>query len=390
MEKGISPIISVVLLTLVLITAIYLVLNIIKPTLDRAFESAAMNEADQNMRLLDNLIREVASEGIGSFRTVVLKVSDGDYRIVNTSGNFTGAIQYKIDLKYSPYTAPMLKNVMNIKYTAGINSIGLVGYWKNDEGNGTIAKDFSGYNNDGALRNGTIYSWQECYGGNCPNWVSGKYGNAIKFDGSNDYLYCNNNTVLNPTTAITIEAWVNISNYAASGKWPGIVGKGNNVQYQIYLEQSSSQIVGSVYNSTSYKSCTFSNYGNVSLNTWHHIVMTYDSVTGKINTYLNGVLNSTCSHSGNLAITIEPVYIGLKPNDYFNGTIDEVKIYNRALSADEVKENYNAKASNYQVALEYNKIILTGNLKLGKGTHKLCIEKIGELNNKPLLKITAC
>ncbi|MEM5879444.1 MAG: hypothetical protein QXU74_03050, partial [Candidatus Aenigmatarchaeota archaeon] len=67
-----------------------------------------------------------------------------------------------------------------------------------------------------------------------------------------------------------------------------------------------------------------------------------------------------------------------------------VTIYNRALTEEEIKENYDAKASNYQVVLEYSKIVLTGALKLGRGTHKLCIEKIGELNNKPLVKITVC
>jgi len=149
MVKGVSPIISFVLLVLISISAIYLVLYVAKPTIDRAYESAAMNEAGQNMQLLDNAIREVASEGTGGLRKIVMKVSDGNYRVVNTSGNFTGALQYKIDLKYSPYTAPMLKKVGDVKYTAGMNAIGLVGYWNFNERNGTTVADSSGYGNDG-------------------------------------------------------------------------------------------------------------------------------------------------------------------------------------------------------------------------------------------------
>ncbi|MEM5854323.1 MAG: hypothetical protein QW228_08210, partial [Candidatus Aenigmatarchaeota archaeon] len=172
MGKGISPLIGIVMMILISVTAIYLGLAIIRPTVEKAYEQALINEADQNLKLLDNVIREVASEGVGSLRTVILKVSDGSYKLINTSGNFYGALQFKIELKQSPFSVPMFKKVGNLKYTAGMNAIGLIGYWKFDEGSGTIAEDISGYENHGTLYNGSsICGNPPLAGAGCPEWV---------------------------------------------------------------------------------------------------------------------------------------------------------------------------------------------------------------------------
>jgi len=391
MVKGVSPIISVVLLILISVSAIYLVLNVAKPTIDRAYESAAMNEAGQNMQLLDNLIREVASEGTGSSRNVVLKVSDGDYRVVNTSGNFTGAVQYKIDLKYSPFAASMFKKVGNLKYTAGPNFIGLVGYWNFNERNGTTAADNSGYGNDGTLYNGsTSCGNPPTTGAECPQWIDGKYGKALSFDGSNDYVNITNSTSLNPSK-ISIELWVKPNSLQ---NLKGVISKGESGNNRWYVEINNTQYNWFVNDEGTWyavgTSLTITN------DVWKHLVFTYNGSVMKA--YLNGTdvsqspsygsysssLPSLPTVSGNLYIS------SVGAAGYFNGTIDEVRIYPRALIAEEVKENYNAKASNYQVVLDYSKIILTGTAKLGKGEQKICIEKTGELNSKPLVRITKC
>jgi hypothetical protein len=385
MKKGVSTIISFVLLLLISVIAVYLALNVVKPTVERVFESAAMNEAELNIQILDNLIREVASEGTGSLRSVVLKVSDGEYRIINTSGNFTGAIQFEIELKHSPYTAPMLKRVGNLKYSVGINPLGLVGYWNFNERNGTFVADSSGYGNDGTLYNESVI----CSGGDCPTWIDGKYGSALSFDGANDYVNVGTGSGLDLTEAFTLEMWYKPISIQTGTKT--IVGRGLTTSdvggYAIKIEDG--KFRGYFYDSswhyTPLSSIT------ASPGTWYHIVLTYDKANLKL--YLNGNLDSSTQFTSPVnAPTNAVLNFGRWTNgsQYTNGIIDELKIYSRALTGREVKENYDAKASNYQVALEYNKIIITGNLKLGKGTHKLCIEKIGELNNKPLIKITAC
>src|SRR5258706_16194343 len=75
---------------------------------------------------------------------------------------------------------------------------GLVGYWKLDDALGITAADSSGSGNPGTLING-------------PLWTPGKVGTALSFDGVNDYVDLNNSPSLNPSTQITLAAWINTS-----------------------------------------------------------------------------------------------------------------------------------------------------------------------------------
>ncbi len=86
LSRGISPLIGAVIIISITITSIVLVLLIGLPAIDRGKESAILQEATQNMKLIDNLIREVASEGIGALRSATLKVSGGQY-FVNEKAN---------------------------------------------------------------------------------------------------------------------------------------------------------------------------------------------------------------------------------------------------------------------------------------------------------------
>ncbi|MEM5829792.1 MAG: LamG domain-containing protein [Candidatus Aenigmatarchaeota archaeon] len=388
MKKGISPVISTVFLILITISATYIVMNVVKPTIDRAYEAGVMNEAEQNMRLLDNLIREVASEGRGSLRTVVLKVTDGNYKIINTSGNFTGALQFNIELKHSPFAAPMLKRVGNLKYTAGMNSVGLIGYWNLNERNGTKAEDSSGYGNHGTLYNGSSICSNPPSAG-CPEWVEGKFGRALSFDGVDDYVSIPQSSFnFASDSAFTIATWVYFN---GSGSERGIVsnGEGNARGWMLFWRGDSYYMYWRNSNGTQGDDLYFN--ANGYQNRWVHIVAIWNN--GYKALYLNG--SKVAQKSTSLTLGGYPtrdLYIGRKDSfsTIFNGTIDEVRIYNRALSEEEIKENYNAKASNYQIVLEYGKIVLMGNIRFSKGTHKICIEKIGELSNKPLIKIFFC
>lgn len=100
MKKGISPIISTVFLILISISVIYLALNIIKPTIDLIYQQATLRESEQNIRMLSNLIKEVASEGIGSSRSFILKVSDGYYMVNNLTNSFE--FEYEVSSKVFP------------------------------------------------------------------------------------------------------------------------------------------------------------------------------------------------------------------------------------------------------------------------------------------------
>ncbi len=200
---------------------------------------------------------------------------------------------------------------------------GLVGYWSFDEGSGTTAYDYSGYNNHGTLYNG-------------PQWVDGKLGKALSFDGVNDYISVPHNGNLNITGGITIEAWLN-PNTSQSSIWVSIVGKGTGSwtpdiwNYLLGLEYLKPRIVygGGLTASQAIPS-----------NSWSYVVFIGDSSSNRLKIYINGVLVSQGTMTS--MPTTNTNSIRITGNNYFNGLIDEVRIYNRALSDQEIKAIYEA------------------------------------------------
>jgi hypothetical protein len=202
------------------------------------------------------------------------------------------------------------------------NNLGLVGYWSFDEGRGTHASDMSGNENDGTLLNG-------------PGWVVGKSRGALGFDGVNDYIEINNATTLQSTP----------TNQWSMGAWIYPTGAGGN---RIVVRKDASG--GGYYirlNSTNFQSLLRFSGGHVErsagtavLNEWNHLVMTYDGTTRKH--FLNGVEVGSWNEGVTLAFNTSVVRIGANSStsEFFNGTIDEVRIYNRALSASEVYSLY--------------------------------------------------
>ncbi len=201
---------------------------------------------------------------------------------------------------------------------------GLNGCWYLDEGERTTAEDSSGFDNDG-----TIYG---------ATWTTGKVGYGLDFDGVDDYVDCGNDASLDITDAITIEAWVNSDTFTPDLDYQTIAVKKNAYYFQV---NSSGRLV---YGATAYVS---SEWPIPSLNEWTHVAVTVTGTTVKF--YINGDLDSTKSqaspqtsnnHLGigaNLDSNGNPV---LNYERRFDGTIDEVRIYERALTPDEVYERY--------------------------------------------------
>src|SRR3990170_3458835 len=98
LNKGVSPLISTVFIILISISAISIVLLIALPAIEKGKEAAIINEAMQNMKSLSNSIKDVASEGVGSLRTLSMKVTAGEYKINEKSNSidFTYAIKSDI------------------------------------------------------------------------------------------------------------------------------------------------------------------------------------------------------------------------------------------------------------------------------------------------------
>jgi len=198
-----------------------------------------------------------------------------------------------------------------------------------DPGNANLVVSYSFENNvqDGSGKglNGTIR-------GN-PAFVEGIAGMALSFDGVNDYVDLGNNAAFDITEQITLSAWVN-TNDAGNGQHNPYVGKGD--QTYAIKHASSNTIEFFIYDAGWYTA-------NVRVDSsfngeWHHVLGTYDG--SELKTYVDGVLGATVAHQGTIDIQTHNLTIAMNSQEtdrFYEGVIDEVKIYNRALSPAEVR-----------------------------------------------------
>lgn len=162
---------------------------------------------------------------------------------------------------------------------------------------------------------------------------------SVTFNGSNNYIDTGNPTAARLTTSISIDSWVNTSNTLGNGN---IVNKNYNSGYRLRISSDNSILFLYVSPAGLVGCVTSSNI--ITNNTWNNIVVTGDiNAGGKI--YLNGNLVTSTGDSYNpTGANNENLLIGSAPGfgEYFSGRISSVKIYNRALTATEVLQNYNA------------------------------------------------
>jgi hypothetical protein len=194
---------------------------------------------------------------------------------------------------------------------------GLVAYWSFNEGEGDIAFDETNNGNDAVL-----------YG---PTWVEGKRGFALRFDGVDDTVAIPHSASLMPTDAITLAAWVKIEGPAQEHY--GIIGKsGYSSGYRLLIHGTNKKVL---FQLTGEKGYSVWSSTAIPDDQWHFIVATYDG--SKMKLYIDGIKDpSEKERLGPLDVNTNSVLIG-KPQYAFNGLIDEVRIYSRALSEEEIK-----------------------------------------------------
>ena len=211
-------------------------------------------------------------------------------------------------------------------------------------GTGTTIYDLSGNGNTSNFTNGALYQ----------NYQKG----TVLVDGNDDYILT---PLFNLTSPVTVSAWVkNIANdapvFSASG---GGVGYGNG-EYIFYYENKTILIQGMPGGAKYYQ------FPQLNLNQWSYLVMTRD-VSNNMSVYLNGIGSTTGAQ--NYSNTLQMNQIGRYSafTNIYNakGSIGEVKIYNRALSASEVLQNYNATKKRYVPEENYVTSNLVVNLDFG-------------------------
>ena len=196
----------------------------------------------------------------------------------------------------------------------------LIACWKLDETSGAVAHDSSGNGNDGSIM------------GN-PTWATGKVKGALDLDGTGVYVDCGNSPVFTFQDAITVATWVNIR--AISGAWMCAVAKGENAWRVSVNNTSQSFHFGITY----YTNANYSANGTiqVGLNEWHHVTGTFDGTDIKL--YVDGVADTTTSTTSGMGTSTTSLLIGENPEArgrYWNGLIDDVRVYHKALSASDI------------------------------------------------------
>jgi hypothetical protein len=199
----------------------------------------------------------------------------------------------------------------------------LVGWWKFDEGGGTVAKDSSGHGNDG-----TVY-------GN-PQWGSGYSGGGLEFDGVDDYVDCGSDPSLD-LTAWTITFWLNA---AENKNYSGFVIKGLDAaeNYEVLGFAD-----GSMHFPITFRdgTRTFVNTagGTIVVGEWSHFAYSYNSARGR-RFYKDGTLMFSDAQSGTPQSSTDPLTIGNERplSRFVNGIMGDVRIYNRALTDAEIRQ----------------------------------------------------
>jgi hypothetical protein len=208
---------------------------------------------------------------------------------------------------------------------------GLVGHWTmaQDSLKGSLLADKTPYENDGTI-----------YGATFTTDRKGKANSAMSFDGVNDYINCGNGASLNITDKITISAWVKPVGPHEDG-YGGIWHDGaGSTRNRILLANDGAllaqYIIGGVY-----ASCQTSS-GVIPLNTWKQVIFTYNG--SEIAFFVDGVKKSSTLANGGISPSSGNRQIGWGHGEtyHFNGLIDDVRIYNRALSETEIKTLYNS------------------------------------------------
>jgi len=178
-------------------------------------------------------------------------------------------------------------------------------------------------------------------------WVNTPLGHsALSFDGSNDYVDCGNDESLNIADAITIEAWVkpqfNSQNRRILIK---TIGTGSLYAYSIAVRTTGKFIFFIGATNGTYR--IVEGTTTYSSNNWYHVVATYDGAQLKL--YVNSEMDNTPTNVSTNIITTDGILDigGGTGLECWKGLIDEVRIYNRALSAKEIKEQYNSTCHFY-------------------------------------------
>ena len=216
---------------------------------------------------------------------------------------------------------------ITVSSSGGGSNTGRVGAYNFEEASGTTVVDASGKANTGTISGAT-------------RTTQGRFGKALSFDGVNDWVTINDSASLDLTSGMTLEAWVYPT--VNMSQWATVVLKeqpGGGL-YELYANGDQSQPLTSV--TVGGRSKVLSGGPWLLANQWTHLAATYDGTTQRL--YVNGIQLAQRPQTGPIQVSSSPLRLGGNSvwGEFFKGRIDEVRVYNRALSSAEINADLNA------------------------------------------------
>ena len=206
---------------------------------------------------------------------------------------------------------------------------GLIGHWTFDENSGTIAADSSGQGNNGTIEGNAL-------------WVTGKMGaSALNFDDSDDIVIIEDAPSLDVEEALTISLWVNTPevanpNHMVTKQPSGTAPDNYPGNYEFRVKQDTIQFLHQTSEGTDYSE--YHSISEITANEWHHAVV---SITegDTVEFYLDGMPAGSLPQLGAFGVLNDNSLRigGRKDNHFFNGILDDVYIYNRVLSLNQIE-----------------------------------------------------
>lgn len=212
--------------------------------------------------------------------------------------------------------------MLTITYAPTFPGNALVGAWGFEENTGATTADSSGNNNNGVLSGAT---WT----------TNGKYGNALSFNGTSNFVSINDSNSLDFTQSFTLSAWVLPT--AIDSTFRAIVSKNPTLQNLYATEDGTFCAGGGIFgstriNGTDYRSVCSAAVSPLQVNVWTHLAVTYDTTAAALKLYRNGALIASAPVSGYMEPSTMSLLIGSSQfNEFFAGRTDEVRAYNFAI-----------------------------------------------------------
>ncbi len=287
-----------------------------------------VNNIQPNTVITDTIFR------IGAFYTTY-NFASAAYK------NFIGGID-EVRMWNTLRTDADILNNYNISVSSS-SSIGLVGYWKMDEGSGNTLYNCvqGGYDfpiTGVPVRSSftpTIYQ-------STPNNIEAKNNYSLYFNGRNQYARMSSYTYYAYLNTITLECWVNLSSLPGSNLNMPILSRPNSYTIAAFNNGTATYFGFFDSNSASLKLGTI----RVSINTWYHIAFTCQSnIINSALLYVNGILDVTGTRNLGTSSNTNSLMIGYNNTYYYHGYIDEIRIWDVIRTQKQIQQTYNTRIS---------------------------------------------